>query len=51
MAFLPKLPNHDIIAQVRELLERHWDTLEISAKMNIDADVVQMAIDIIQGIV
>jgi hypothetical protein len=42
--------KRDLILQVRELLERHWDVYQISAKMNLDPVYVQMLIDAINNI-
>jgi hypothetical protein len=39
-----------IISQVRELLDRGLDPLEISQRMRIDPDIVRMAIDIINNL-
>jgi hypothetical protein len=39
-----------ILLQVREMLDRDWSLLEIAAKLNLDPDVVRMAIDIIQDL-
>lgn len=40
--------NRDFINQVRELLERHLDVVEIAQKMHVDLDLVRMAADIIK---
>jgi hypothetical protein len=40
--------NRDFINQVRELLERHLDVVEIAQKMRVDLDLVRMAADIIK---
>jgi hypothetical protein len=40
-----------IINQVRELLERGLNPLEISQRMRIDLDLVRMAIDTINNLV
>mgnify|MGYP003348377762 CR=1 FL=1 len=42
--------TRDIILEVKSMLERHWDAIEISRKMNIDADDVRMIIDIINNL-
>jgi hypothetical protein len=39
-----------IISQVRELLERGLDPLEISQRMRVDPDLVRIAIDIINNL-
>lgn len=43
--------KRDLLIQVRELLERHFDVVEIAAKLNIDLDTVRLAIDIIKEII
>ena len=43
--------KHTIILQVRELLDRHLDWLEIANRLNLDPTDVQMAIEIIKQIV
>jgi len=40
--------NRDFINQVRELLERHFDVVEIADKMHVDLDLVRIAADIIK---
>lgn len=40
-----------IISQVRELLERNLDWLEIANRLNLDPSDVQMAIEVIKQIV
>lgn len=40
----------DIILEVRGMLERHWDVLEIARKMNIDPNDVRMIVDIINNL-
>jgi hypothetical protein len=37
-----------IISQVREMLDRDWSLLEIAAKLQLNPDIVRMAIDIIE---
>ena len=39
-----------IISQVRELLERGYNLIEISHKLNLDSKDVQIAIEIIRNI-
>lgn len=41
--------NHAIIQAVKEMLERNWDLYEIATKLRISPELVQSAIDIIQG--
>ena len=43
--------TRDIINQVREMLERHLDVVEIASKLNLDLDTVKLAIDIIKEII
>jgi orotate phosphoribosyltransferase-like protein len=43
--------TRDIINQVRELLERHLNVVEIASKLNLDLDTVKIAIDIIKEII
>jgi len=42
--------TRDVIAAVRELMERHLDVLEIYTKLKIDAAQVQAAIDLINNL-
>lgn len=42
--------KRDMLLQVRELLERHVNILDIAAKLNIDIDTVKLAVDIIKEI-
>ena len=37
----------ELIASVRELLERHWDAFEIASKLKIDPQIVLAIIDLI----
>jgi hypothetical protein len=41
----------DIINQVREMLDRHLDVVEISSKLNLDLDTVKIAADIIKELI
>jgi hypothetical protein len=43
--------SRDLILQVREMLERHWDVYEIASKMNLDVDDIQTILEIIKQIV
>ena len=43
--------KNNIILQVRELLERNLDWLEIASRLNLDPSDVQMAIEVIKQIV
>lgn len=37
----------EIVAAVREMMERHWDVYEIAAKMKLDVSLVQSIIDML----
>ena len=43
--------KRELVNQVRELLERHLDVLEIAAKLNLDLDTVRIALDFIKEII
>jgi hypothetical protein len=43
--------TRDIINQVRELLERHLDVVDIAQKIGVDLDTVKIAADIIKEII
>lgn len=43
--------KRELVNQVRELLERHLDLVEIAAKLNLDLDTVRIALDIIKEII
>jgi hypothetical protein len=40
----------DLLLQVREMMERKWDCIEIANRLNIDADDVRMMIELINNI-
>ena len=42
--------TRDLLLQVREMMERKWDCVEIAQKLNIDADDVRMMIELINNI-
>lgn len=42
--------TRDLIGAVREMLERHWDVVDIAHKMNLDPSDVQIIINIINNI-
>jgi len=42
--------SRDLILSIREMLDRHWNALEIAAKLNLDASDVQTIIDIINAV-
>jgi hypothetical protein len=37
----------ELIAAVREMLERHWDAVEIASKLRVDPQIVLAIIDLI----
>ena len=37
--------RNDLIAAIREMMERHWDIYSIASKMKIDPIIVQQIID------
>ena len=41
--------KHDLVLAVQELLERHWDTLEIATKLKIDPSVIMAIIETLKG--
>lgn len=43
--------SHDLILQVKELLERHLDVYEIAHRLHMDYDMVASVIDVIKGLV
>jgi hypothetical protein len=43
--------TRDTINQVREMLERHLDIVEIASKLNLDLDTVKLAADIIKELI
>lgn len=40
----------DLLLQVREMMERKWDCVEIASRLNIDVDDVRIMVDIINNI-
>ena len=40
----------DLLLQVREMMERKWDCIEIANRLNIDADDVRIMIEIINNL-
>jgi hypothetical protein len=42
--------TRDLLLQVREMMERKWDCVEIASRMNIDVDDVRMIIDIVNNL-
>ena len=41
------MTRHDIVQQVRELLERHLDLADIASRLHLDTEVVQNIADAI----
>lgn len=39
--------SHSLIQAVREMVERHWDPVEIASKMRIDVEVIRQIIDLL----
>lgn len=39
--------KHDIVLAIREMLDRHWDVVEIATKLKIDVTLVQQVIDML----
>ena len=42
--------TRDFLLQVREMMERKWDCIEIASRLNIDVDDVRIMVDIINNI-
>jgi hypothetical protein len=42
-----KTISRDLVSSVRELMERGWGVVDIAAKMNLDADDVQLIVNLI----
>lgn len=42
--------TRDLILEVRGMLERNWDSIEIARKLNIDADDVKLIVDLINNL-
>jgi hypothetical protein len=42
--------TRDLMLEVRGMLERKWDCIEIANKLNIDADDVRIIIDLVNNI-
>lgn len=42
--------TRELVNQVREYMDRHLDAIEIARRMNLDADDIQMIIDLINNI-
>jgi len=42
--------TRDLLLQVREMMERKWDCIEIANRLNIDADDVRIIIDLVNNI-
>ena len=41
--------NRQLVAAVREMLERHWDVYEIASKMRMDPVTIQAVVDFINN--
>jgi len=41
MRYINYMTKHDLILQIRELLERHLDVIDISHRLNLDVELVQ----------
>jgi hypothetical protein len=39
--------SHNLIQAVREMVERHWDPVEIASKMHVDVEVIRQIIDLL----
>lgn len=42
--------NRQVVAAVREMMERHWDVYEIASKMRMDPATIQAVIDFINNV-
>ena len=42
--------TRDLLLQVREMMERKWDCVEIAHKLNIDPDDVRMMIELVNNL-
>ena len=42
--------KRELIAEVRAMLERHWDAYEIASKLKLDTATIQAIIDTINNI-
>ena len=42
--------TRDLLLQVREMMERKWDALEIAHRMNLDVDDVRTIIDVVNNL-
>jgi len=42
--------TRDLLLQVREMMERKWDCVEIAHRLNIDADDVRIMIDLVNNL-
>jgi len=42
--------SRELVLQVREMLERGWDTATIASRMHVDPYLVQSIIDFINGV-
>lgn len=42
--------TRDMITHVKELMERHWDVVEIAHRVGLDPDDVRVIIDIVNNL-
>ena len=42
--------NRQLVAAVREMMERHWDVYEIASKMRMDPATIQVVMDFINNV-
>jgi hypothetical protein len=40
----------DVMLQVKEMMERKWDCVEIASRLNLDVDDVRIIIDLVNNI-
>lgn len=41
--------NRELVAAVREMMERHWDVYQIAAKMRLDPATIQAIVDFVNN--
>ena len=42
--------NRELVAAVREMMERHWDVYQIAAKMRLDPATIQAIVDFVNNV-
>ena len=42
--------NRELVAAVREMMERHWDVYQIASKMRLDPVTIQAIIDFVNNV-